>query len=453
MLEWKLFWQETKEIDRGEFMRNKLLLGICCLFLSAFLFSCSKPAPKTDTVVIWHWMTDRQEAFQTLAQKYEQETGIKINFELYAPSDIYSQKIVAAAQARILPDIYGILDKKSVVASFIQSGYVADLTEEFVKDGGAWEKAIFPKALAVSRFGEGNIYKVKPGIYGVPLDVTNIQMLYNKKLLQKAGIANPPATFEEFIQAAAALKRIGISGLVSGWGELWMADCFASNYAFNIMGEEKVIATYKGDVPYTDPDWIKTLSVFAELSKKDVLIEGIVTKANKYAEQDFALERAAFAFNGSWCVNVYNEMNPNLEYGVMLPPSIGGKYPLKIWGGAGASLVVNDVSAVKGKAIAFLKWLTAKDQQVFLTLETKNLPANREALADIPPILAEFAKAMDHTTHPTIWEYNEDALVTEAFDKGIQSILIGKKTPQQVAAEVQAVKERQTEKMKRRQQR
>ena len=431
-------------------MKKKLLFGICCSALYFFI-GCSTPAPKSDTVVIWHWMTDRQNAFEKLAQQYEQETGNKVKFELYAPSDIYSQKIVAAAQARILPDIYGILDKKAVLASFIESGYVADLTQEFAKDDAAWEKVLFPKALAVNRFGEGNVYKMKPGIYGVPIDVTNMQMLYNKKLLQKAGIANPPANFDEFIKDTQALKRVGIAGLVSGWGELWLLDCFASNYAFNIMGEDKIMATYRGEVPYTDPDWVKVFGIFENLTKNQALIEGVVTKANKYAEQDFALERAAFAFNGSWCVNVYNAMNPNLEYGVMLPPPVASNYPMKIWGGAGSSLVVNNSSTHKDKAIASLKWLTAKDQQIILAKETKNLPSNQEALAGIPQVLSEFAGAMDHTTHPTIWDYNEDALVTEAFDKGIQSIIIGEKTPQQVGAEVQAVKERQTAKMKKRQ--
>lgn len=394
-------------------------------------------------------MTDRHEVFETLAEKYEKETGNKIIFELYAPSDVYSQKVVAAAQAKILPDIFGILDKKSIVASFIESGFVADLSEEFKKDDAAWEKTFFPKALAVNRFEEGNSYHIKPGIYGVPIDVTNIQMLYNKKLLKKAGIDQPPKTFAELLEASEALKRVGIAGIVSGWGELWMAECFASNYAFNIMGEEKVMATYRGEIPYTDPDWIKVFDIFAQLRDKGALAEGIVTKANKYAEQDFALERAAFAFNGSWGVNEYHKRNPELEYGAMLPPAINDKLPMKIWGGAGSSFKVNNHSKNKDKAIAFLKWLTAKEQQVFLAQQTKNLPSNRDALASIPKILSEFAMVMDHTTHPTIWPINEDALVTEAFDKGLQAIMIGEMTPQEVAQEVQGVKKRQLGKTKR----
>ena len=78
-----------------------------------------------------------------------------------------------------------------------------------------------------------------------------------------------------------------------------MADCFASNYAFNIMGEDKVMATYRGEVLYTNPDWIKVFNIFKRLKDAGAFYQGIVTKPNKEAEQDFALERAAFAFNGA----------------------------------------------------------------------------------------------------------------------------------------------------------
>ncbi|MBF0522147.1 MAG: extracellular solute-binding protein [Candidatus Omnitrophica bacterium] len=424
------------------------LLGIFLCLLMVVSAGCAPKQQDANTITIWHWMTDRHKAFEALAQKYEAQTGVKVKIELYAPSDAYTQKVIASAQAHVLPDIYGILDKKEVFASFIESGFVADLTDEFKKNDSEWENSLFAKALDVNRFSDGNIYKIKPGIYGVPLDVTNIQMLYNKKMLEKAGIKTPPKTFEEFLSDTQALKRIGLAGLVSGWGEQWMINCFASNYAFNIMGEQKVMATYKGEVPYTDPDWIKVFNIFATLAKEGALAEGVVTKPNKFAEQDFALERAAFAFNGSWCVNVYNDMNPDLAYGVMLPPAVSTAFPMKIWGGAGSSFVVNKDSSRKDKAIAFLKWLTADEQQQYLAQQTKNLPSNKKALSSIPQILSDFAAVMDQTTHPSIWEYNEDPWVAEKFAKGIQSIIIGEKTPEEVAKEVQTAKQQELEKAK-----
>lgn len=424
---------------------RKILALSSCLMLIVFS-GCSRPPHPSNKLILWHWMTDRNDTFQKLAQQYQQETGIEVSIQLFAPSDSYSQKVIAAAQANVLPDIYGILDKKSIVADFIKAGLVYDLTDAMKADGGIWANSLYDKALADKRFDAGNIYGVTPGIYGVPIDVSDEQMLYNKKLLSKAGIKSPPKTFDEFIKDAQSLRRVGITPFVSGWGELWLLDCFASNYAFNIMGEEKVFATYRGQVKYTDPDWIKVLNVFAELRDQGVLMDGIVTKGNKYAEQDFALERAAFAFNGSWCVNVYHDMNPELDYEVIPPPPVSSAYPLKIWGSAGSSFVVNGGSPNKDKAIAFLKWLTIKEQQVILARDTNNLPSNKEALLGVSPILDEFAKGMDQSTHPNIWPLNEDPSVSEAFDKGIQDIIIGDKTPLQVAQEVQKAKALQSSK-------
>ena len=427
-------------------MRKLITVGIC--FILAILAGCTQQAKPSNKILMWHWMTDRNDTLQKLAQQYKQETGIEVNIQLFAPSESYSQKVIASAQANVLPDIYGVLDKKSIVADFIKAGLVLDLADAMDAQAGQWKESLFEKALADKSFNPNNIYGVKPGIYGVPIDVTNQQILYNKKLLAKAGIATPPTTYEELIKDALALKRVGITPFVSGWGELWLLDCFASNYAFNIMGEEKIFATFRGEVKYTDPDWIKVLSIFAELRDKGFFMDGIVTKGNKYAEQDFALERAAFTFNGSWCVNVYREMNPNLDYGVIPPPPLSTKNQLKIWGSAGSTFVVNANAPNKDKAVAFLKWLTAKEQQVVLAKETNNLPSSKEALSVISPILGEFAKGMDQSTHPNIWPLNEDPLVSEAFDRGLQSIIIGEKTPQQVALEVKIIKDRQMVKRK-----
>ncbi len=422
-----------------------LVIVVMCLALTG----CGKGQGDINAVTVWHWMTDRHNAFLELAERYYDETGIWIDFQFFSPS-VYSQKIVAAAQARILPDIYGILDNKKVVADFIKAGFVANLRSDFEADDKAWEGVFFTKALEGNRFGRGNSYGVDEGIYGVPVDMMNIQLVYNKRLLAEAGVKKVPETFNEFLAAADLLKARGITPFVSGWAELWLAGCFASNYAFNIMGEEKIMATFRGEVPYTDPDWVQVLGIFDTLSRRGVLAEGIVTKSNKLAEQDFALERAAFAFNGSWCINVYHGMNPNLSYGVMIPPPITLRHRLLIWGAEGGAFRVNAASFRREKAIDFLKWLTATEQQAFLAETTKNLPANKNAVASLPAELMEFGRGLAWTTHPSIWELDEDAVVSEKFLKGIQSIIIGEKTPEAVAAEVQQVKARQMERARRR---
>jgi ABC-type glycerol-3-phosphate transport system substrate-binding protein len=408
---------------------------------------CSRnQGPVKGEIVFWHWMTDREDALQELAERYSKEKGVKIRLELYAPSDAYASKVRAAVQTKTLPDIFGVLGESRDLASFINSGHIADLAAAMDAEGGAWRKTFFPKALATTSFEAGNQHSVKPGLYGVPIDVTNMQMLINEEHFEKAGLdpKKPPQTWEDFIAAWRKLKAAGAPGLVSGWGETWLIDCLANNFAMNIMGEKKVFDTFRGRVPYTDPDWIRVLALFDEMRKEELLVSGIVTMNNKTAEQTFANGKASFAFNGSWCVNVYKGMNPDLKFSAMLPPRIVKSNPMRIWGGAGSSLMINAHTPNLEESIQFLKWLTAAEQQSRLSKETMNLPANRTAVGDLPPALASFAAKMDSTTHPSQWPVTENSTVIEAFDKGIQSILIGEKTPAQVASEVQAFKKQQS---------
>lgn len=396
--------------------------------------------------MVWHWLSDRDDAFRELAARYEGQTGVKVKFDLYAPSEIYSQRIKAAVQTQTLPDIYGILGEKQDFASFIKAGFVEDLTGVLnAPDGGVpWKDRFFEKALGVNEFRPANPYGVAPGVYGIPLDMTTIQMVYNKKLYAEAGLdpASPPKTWEEFLAHGRVLRDKNIPRFVSGFGEIWMIDALASNWAMNLMGEEKVFKTYEGKAPYTDPDWIRVLSLFKQMADEKILVDGAVTMVNKTAEQTFANERAAFAFNGSWCVNVYKGMNPGLDYGVFPPPALSRAHPMKIWGGAGTSFVVNARSARKLAAVEFLKWLTADAQQAFLSEQTQNLPSNKNVSGQIPPVLAQFSVGMENVTHPNVYPVHESPEVTEAFDKGIQSILIGEKTPAEVAQAVRRVKEK-----------
>jgi ABC-type glycerol-3-phosphate transport system substrate-binding protein len=136
-------------------------------------------------------------------------------------------------------------------------------------------------------------------------------------------------------------------------------------------------------------------------------------------------------------------MNPSLDYAVMLPPKASDKFPMTIWGGAGSSFMVNAKSKNKEEAVKFLKWLTDRDQQAYLAKSTSNPPANKEALSEVSGVIAQFADDMERATHPNTWGITESPQVTEVFTKGIQSIIIGEKSPQDVAQETQKVKEKE----------
>ncbi|MBP7088669.1 MAG: extracellular solute-binding protein [Candidatus Omnitrophica bacterium] len=390
-------------------------------------------------------MNDRHDSFLELASQYKQETGIEIVFKLFSPPDIYSQKVIAAARANNLPDIFGILDDKKIMAAFIKANYILNLSSYMDADEKSWHKSFYSQALDIVTFLDNNIYAVETGIYGVPIDMTVIEFLYNKDLFKKAGLNpdKPPVTFEEFINYAKIIKETTNSdGFVCGWGEPWLLNSLSTLWALNIMGENKFFKTLSGEISYTDQDWIKVFTCFDKLRESKILASDITTMVNKEAEDLFSKGKVAFSFNGSWAVNIFKQLSPNLNYAFFPLPKISEKHPIKIWGGAGSSFMVNAKSPKIEEVIKFLKWITAKKQQEFLLLKTNNLPSIKDAEIKVSEILKSLPANFNNLTHPNIWPYNEDYRVSEVLGRVLQQIVMGLITPQEGANEIQKVKER-----------
>ncbi|UCD15771.1 MAG: extracellular solute-binding protein [Candidatus Omnitrophota bacterium] len=417
----------------------------CFIVIIALISGC---APRQDTdekkIVIWHWMNDRKSAFEELAKRYTSQTNIPVKFKLFFPPDIYSQKVIAAARAGSLPEIFGILGEKKSLSSFIKAGHILDLTPVMKENANEWKDSFYPQTLQTTVFEKGNFYDVKPGIYGVPIDTTLMQFVYNRELFKRAGLDpdKPPQTFDEFITYAQTIKdKLGVDGFICGWGEGWLLNCLATEWAINIMDEQRFIQTLEGKIPYTDEKWIQVFSLFEKIKDSGILAADITTMINKEAEDAFSKGKAAFSFNGSWSVNVYKQLSPELDYAFFsLPKAANASF--KIWGGAGSSFMVKAKSSNKDEAIKFLKWLTARKQQKFLIKNTNNLAAIKGCEQDLPPILSPLTDNLDRLTHPNIWPYNEDSRVIEVMNKGLQQTVMGVKTPQEVAQEVQQIKQR-----------
>ncbi|MFA6281116.1 MAG: extracellular solute-binding protein [Candidatus Omnitrophota bacterium] len=426
-------------------IKTKRPLNLLAVLLVLLLGACSPQKPKENKIVAWHWMNDRKDALNELAKRYKEKTGVEVEFKLFSPPDIYSQKVIAAARAGNLPEIFGILGEKRTLASFIKAGHILDLSSYMQNENSAWEQRFYPETLAIVRFPSNNIFKTPEGIYGVPIDTTVIQFVYNKTLLKQSGINpdNPPKTLDEFIAQAKKVKeKSGVNGFVCGWGEGWLLDCLATEWAMNLMGEEKVFQTIKGDVHYTDKDWVEVFSLFAKLRDAGILAPNITTMINKESEDAFSKNQAAFSFNGTWAVNVYKQLGLDMDYGFFPLPKISEKYPVKVWGGAGSSFMVNAHSPIKQDAVKFLEWLTQKEQQEFLVKETNNLPSIKDCESAFSPILKTLTGSFKMLTHPNTWQYNEDSRVIEVMDKGLQQIVMGIKTPEEIAKEIDEVKQR-----------
>ena len=435
-------------------IRNTILKKI--FFIASFLiFLClfiwwSKNHTKSlkntdDSIKVWHWMTDRHSVFKQLGERYFKETGHKVIFELNAPSNLYSAKIRTAAQTNNLPDIFGVLGGKQELASYIQAGLVTSLTDPLMKNNSSWESVFLDKALNTTRFYENNRWGVLPGYYGIPIDFANIQMIYNKDIFAEIGITKIPRTWDEFIKTGElVIAKTNKEFFIAGLGETWIIRSLIRNLAYNMLGKERYLQTIRGEFSYNSKEWIEVFYKIKEMADKGLFAVGVVTMINKKAERLFTTGRAAVSYNGSWCVNVYKGMNPDMNYGTMFFPTVNPENPTVIQGGAGSSFIVSGATTKKRETIDFLKWLTSKEIQVFLSLKTVNLPSNIDAIRELPPNLNQFAKRMTDIIHPDLMPVMEEAEVKEVLAKEVQLLIIKSKgvTPESVAEKVAALKEK-----------
>ncbi len=408
------------------------------LLISMMVAPLASASPKT--LVFWHYLTDRHPLLQDMAKEYEASTGVKVDLQLFPGDQEVEQKIEAAIQAGTAPDIYttnGSADavKINAKARWIKAGGMLNL-DRYV--AGDWRKNYIDSLLGNISFTPGNQFGVEAGLYGLPIDAVNMQILYNKDLFKKAGLNpnNPPQTWKEFIAAGKKLKAAGITPFAAGFGT-WLGISLWEVYAWNIMGQDGMLEAQNKGKRFTNKDWVKTFQLFADMRDAGMLANGIATWDNPDAERLFAQGKVAMMYNGSWTFGVLKSTNPELipQVGAMMPPS-ASKHPVYIQGGYGAVLAINASSANKEDAVKFLKWITGPAQQAKYAKESFNLPASSEVTKKVKLDggIGEFADDTGKII-PNVGLKGRPGDVDTMIIRGIQSIVLKQKTPAQVVTD------------------
>ena len=188
-------------------------------------------APKKVTVEWWHITTidPGKTLWQNMANEYmaaHPNVTIKITV---LENEAFKTKLTTVMQGGTPPDIFqswggGVMNDQ------IAAGLLQDITPELDADGGAWRNTFAPGALAV--------YAKDGKNYGVPWDMGMVGWWYNKDLFAKAGIANPPTTWTEFLADVKTLKAAGITPISLGEGDKWPGMHMWSYLATRIGGEK-----------------------------------------------------------------------------------------------------------------------------------------------------------------------------------------------------------------------
>ncbi|MCQ0021727.1 sugar ABC transporter substrate-binding protein [Streptomyces somaliensis DSM 40738] len=151
------------------------------------------------------------------------------------------------------------------------------------------EESFLPNALkALSHDGR---------LYAVPIYHTVTTTLYNKRLLDRAGIEEPPATWDEIRAAAPRLKRAGVATL----------DYSASNEATLNLNFYPLLWQAGGSVfsedgrkaAFNGPEGVAALTFLTDLYKAGAIPRTALTNTNIFADHPLGKQQAAMGFSNT----------------------------------------------------------------------------------------------------------------------------------------------------------
>ncbi|MEM2972143.1 MAG: extracellular solute-binding protein [Candidatus Bathyarchaeia archaeon] len=156
---------------------------------------------------------------ETLKRGFEEtyrDTVINLRYTRY--HSLYDE-IVAAMKRMENYDIFPV--DNIWVPEFVEAGWLADITD-YVTD--EVKSSFFPEALKSAE------YPASSGrYYGLPWYIDTKYLFYNKTMLSKAGIKEPPKTLDELWNQALILKRNNIAKhpIVWSWAQ---QECLICDY-------------------------------------------------------------------------------------------------------------------------------------------------------------------------------------------------------------------------------
>ncbi|MDT0541154.1 MULTISPECIES: extracellular solute-binding protein [Streptomyces] len=387
-------------------------------------------------VVFMNQSRGQAATLKALAEQYTKQSGVKIRIDDVGPTDFLT-KLQSSSQSRNMPDMYSVVDGHSM-APYYKAGWAMDLTDRMK---GGWGDTFRPATLKTTTFGADNPQHVKPGIYSAHWETPALGIFVNAAMYKAVGLDpdKAPASMSEFIDQLRKIKK-------SGKGPFWFATSLSNqviqSYASNYMTDDELNATFVGENSWKSEGWRKTLQLVVDLRDAGVIATGSLpsgTTDNPTVEKAFFnTQGVAAIFDGTSAVGVARATAPDFTdfRSFPLPKADDGTQAPRMVGGAAKGAAVNPRSKKAAKALKFLQWLTAPDQQQAFAKGVPLIPSARAVSEkDIPEQLTGIAAKISdiQLVQNQILEQ-----VNTALQKGTQALVLKERTVDQVLGDLDA---------------
>lgn len=376
-------------------------------------------------------------AFRNVLDQFQKDNpNIKIDEETISSDDL-ATKVQTLAAADELPDIFWL--KGQMAETFVNNGKVMPLGE-FLDNDPDW-KASFKE-------GVFSNFTYNDQIYGIPFQITNTCIYYNEDLMKAAGVDQFPTTWDELLDAVKKIKATGVTPIVLGNKAKWNAESvIMSTLGNRFTGDEWYQNIRdKSGAKFTDPEFVAALSALDQLAKAGAFNSDVNSIDDSQQRQLYMNGQAAMSIDGTWALADLKANSPedvlNATKIAALPSVEGGKGDQNaITGGAGWAYAVN-ASSDPAKKTAVGKFLRALTGVEFATEEAKagSLTAvtpNDYDQSSSPALFKEFDEFQKNRPFIPVYDHQLSSGLMEVLQSGLQELLIGVVTPEQLAQKVQ----------------
>jgi len=287
-------------------------------------------------------------------------------------------------------------------------------------------------------------FKNQHSTFGLPWYITSSITIYNKALLQKAGLSKPPGDYDHLIAYAKTVKAKS-----SGYG---LMPIITQNG--NFLKELKRIGVQLYD-PTTgkaifanDPKALTHLERFRELYKDGLIPAEALTEGHRAAVDRYQSGTLGMLLTGPNFLKIVNENAPDVYKNTDIAPQFpfaGDQNDYKDF--SLMILVVPQKSRHPKEAVELARFITNAQNQLALSQVAPVLPSSVEALKDPyfsqtnSPDLMTRARSMsakqllDAKSAYPIQPRQHD--LNDIVDYFIQTTLLGKTTPKQALHDAQ----------------
>jgi multiple sugar transport system substrate-binding protein/raffinose/stachyose/melibiose transport system substrate-binding protein len=335
----------------------------------------SNDSPKTLT----YWASNQgasievdKKVLQPELDKFEKQTGIKVKVEVVPWSDLLN-RILTATTSGQGPDVLNIGNTWS--ASLQATGALLP-----------WNASNFAKIGGKDRFVDSALGST--GAQGkdpaaVPLYSMAYALYYNKKLFADAGLAKPPATWDELIADGKKLSKDGKWGLGAEGSNpsenIHHTFVFAKQHGADFF-------TADGKPDFTSDGTVAAVKQYVDLMAKDKIIApGNAEYAQNQSVSDFAKGKNAMLLWQSASANLKSQGMSDDAYGIApVPvqsgtPGTGTNVNSMV---AGINLAVFKNSHNLDGATKFVKFMTSDAEQKILNTAYSSIPPVKTAQTD-----------------------------------------------------------------------